>query len=100
MQFTSSLIYCGGLEVRRSELFISDLRVETQGGGLRVDEGGGRGVMLVCIFIQLSGHGQTVFPRPRSDDDYTRGDRLNLLDKTRPSPPSTNLESPHCQSEI
>ena len=48
-------------------------RLLTEGWG-----GRGRGgvVMLLCIFIQLSGHGQTVFPRPRSDDDWTRGERL------------------------
>ena len=42
-----------------------------RGGGGGGGAGEERG-LLVCIFIQLSGHGQTVFTRrPGSDDDYT-----------------------------
>ena len=62
---------------------------------MRGGEGGeGCVVGLLCIFIQLSGHGQTVFPRPRSDDDYTRGGRLSLLTEARPETSIEHHQAP------
>ena len=64
-----------------------------RGGGGGGGAGEERG-LLVCIFIQLSGHGQTVFPRPRSDDDYTRGGRLSLLTEARPETSIEHHQAP------